>query len=214
MTTDIEAIVQCLRFEARVWREQVGEMPIFDDAADALESLVAERDRALENRKKERSGLVNAINEARADLVAETAAHEDTIAERDRLRDQIRKAHDELTWMAVELGWATDGTLPVAVGHAKEILRVRTAERDAAIKERHARELHHFEEEQKSAELRAIIDEALNLHRPVDNPFYTTPAQVCAHRNCKDDADDQSPWPCPTARILSRATTTEKGTEA
>lgn len=37
------------------------------------------------------------------------------------------------------------------------------AERDAAIKEMHARELHHFEEEQKSAALHAIIEEALSV---------------------------------------------------
>lgn len=50
----------------------------------------------------------------------------------ERRADQARDAHDALTWMAVELGWATDGTLPTAVRHAREVLRLRTTERDAA----------------------------------------------------------------------------------
>lgn len=50
--------------------------------------------------------------------------------ERDELRTQARDAHDKLVWLAVDLAWATDGRLPVAVRHAQEIVRVRTAERD------------------------------------------------------------------------------------
>jgi hypothetical protein len=50
----------------------------------------------------------------------------------DAAHAEAKKAHDDLTWMAVELSWATDGRLRTAVGHAKEILRVRTDERDQA----------------------------------------------------------------------------------
>lgn len=45
--SDPKAIADALRAEGREWREQIGEMPIFDRAADTIDALVKERDEAL-----------------------------------------------------------------------------------------------------------------------------------------------------------------------
>ena len=87
-------------------------------------------------------------------------------------------------------GWSEAGYASTSMIHSlANALESVATERDAAIKEMHARELHHFEEEQKSAELRAIIDEAL-----------------AEEERCTET--ETRMW-----RILSRATTTKKGTD-
>jgi len=37
--TDITSLIADLRAEGKTWRDEVGEMPLFDRAADALEAL-------------------------------------------------------------------------------------------------------------------------------------------------------------------------------
>lgn len=91
-----------------------------------IEELIAEARKAvlvMDHERAYQGGLVGRLADAL----------EQVTAERDALRAEAREAHDLLVWMAVELGWATDGRLKTAVGHAKEVLRVRTAERDAAL---------------------------------------------------------------------------------
>lgn len=39
--------------------------------------------------------------------------------------DEMRKAHDALVWLSAEIAWGTDGRLGTAVGHVKELIRVR-----------------------------------------------------------------------------------------
>lgn len=89
--------------DARVWpRDGVSKGPLINALADAIESLVKERDQAI--------------------------------------RD-------------LDAGFAESDHLS-----AKYYQRMRAAER-----EMHARELHHFEEEQKSAGLAAVIEKVKNL---------------------------------------------------
>ena len=41
---DVQALIDELRAEGKAWREEVGEMPIFDRAADALEAARGARE--------------------------------------------------------------------------------------------------------------------------------------------------------------------------
>ena len=54
----------------------------------------------------------------------------------DRLREEAMTAHNELVFLAMEISWATDGTLHTAVRHIKELVRRRNATIDRV------RELH------------------------------------------------------------------------
>ena len=45
----------------------------------------------------------------------------------DRLREEAMTAHNELVFLAMEISWATDGTLHTAVRHIKELVRRRNA---------------------------------------------------------------------------------------
>lgn len=55
--------------------------------------------------------------------------------------------------------WPRPYTSPMyLIGSLTDALEAAIKERDDAVREMHARELHHFEEEQKSARAQACID--------------------------------------------------------
>lgn len=95
-------------------------------------ALIAEARREAKGWRSVNTGNA-ALSWGKAQLLDRLAdALEQVTAELRQEREDHRSAHDALVFMAIELGWATDGRLATAVGHAKEVLRVRTAERDAA----------------------------------------------------------------------------------
>lgn len=64
--------------------------------------------------------------------------------------------------MVHETQWLPFANLYNVAESLIDALTAVSAERDAAIREMHARELHHFEEEQKSAGLEAVIERVRN----------------------------------------------------
>ena len=56
-------LIARLRAEGRIWREQVGNMPLFDQAADALESILREmHSRELHHFETEKLLVENGID--------------------------------------------------------------------------------------------------------------------------------------------------------
>lgn len=58
-------------------------------------------------------------------------------------------------------------------------------------------------------ELQAVLASSvvavLKLHSPVENTIHADVPVVCSHRYCRNDAGDQSPFPCATVRTLTAA---------
>ena len=103
---------------------------VFDEAA-----AMAEIDRLndLVTRWKDTANAAdNVIRATLAELHAEPDSDPVLIARKrmdeiDRLREEAMTAHNELVFLAMEISWATDGTLHTAVRHIKELVRRRNA---------------------------------------------------------------------------------------
>ncbi|UOR02045.1 hypothetical protein MUN77_01555 [Leucobacter allii] len=57
----------------------------------------------------------------------------------------------------------------------------------------------------------AKLAKVRELHSKHENTIHATPEWVCSHRNCVDDAGDQSAWPCATIRALDGEDNAEHG---
>lgn len=86
--SDPKAIADELRAEGQEWRDTIGEFPLFGSAADAIDSLVTERDEALADNEDTAANHRRYWKER-----AEKAERErdDLQAERDKLIEVVRK---------------------------------------------------------------------------------------------------------------------------
>lgn len=125
-------------------------------------------------------------------------------------------AHGDLVFMAMEIGWASDGQLSTAVRHAKEVLRRRTVERDtlaaqvAAVRDLHRKETRWlpYPDADVSFDTREEAEA-----EDWDSDTSLTPFDLCAECKrveegpCEGECTREngyatSIWPCPTIRAL------------
>ena len=116
--SDYTNLVRGLREEGRSWREEVGEMPLFDLAADTIDALVKERDELATVIEKAKLAPVQRVPDAVglsgtvSDVLRETPA--DVLREHDAALIESLAARAPERRVAVGGGWAALVSSPCA----------------------------------------------------------------------------------------------------